>query len=160
MTSDRYFDDLRAGDRFESAGLTITESAIIDFATQWDPQPFHLDAEYARTASAFGGLIASGLHTTCATLRLWLADQILIASTIGSPGIDQIRFLRPVRPGDTLRVVTELLELRPSASKPDRGSVKMRHTTSNHRGETVLTMDALVIVRKRPGAAPSAGRGV
>jgi len=159
MTSDRYFDDLRAGERFESAGLTITESAIIDFAAQWDPQPFHLDAEYARSESAFGGLIASGLHTTCATLRLWLADKILIAGTIGSPGIDQVRFLRPVRPGDTLRVVTELLELRPSASKPDRGSAKMRHTTTNQRGETVLTMDALVIVRRRPGVASSSAPG-
>jgi acyl dehydratase len=150
MTSDRYFDDLNVGDRFESAGLTITESAIIDFATQWDPQPFHLDAEYARTEGAFGGLIASGLHTTCATLRLWLTDRILIASSIGSPGVEQIRFLRPVRPGDTLRVTTELLELRPSASRPDRGTVRIRHTTSNQRGETVLTMDTLVIVRRRP----------
>ena len=150
MTSNRYFDDLSVGDRFESAGLTVTESAIIDFAAQWDPQPFHLDAEYARTEGAFGGLIASGLHTTCVTLRLWLADRILIASSIGSPGVEQIRFVRPVRPGDTLRVVTELLELRPSASRPDRGTAKIRHTTSNQRGEAVLTMVTLVIVRRRP----------
>ena len=159
MTSDRYFEDLRAGDRFDSAGLTIAESAIIDFATQWDPQPFHLDVEYARNQGAFGGLIASGLHTMCATLRLWLADKILIACTIGSPGIDQVRFLRPVRPGDTLRVVTDLVELRPSASKPDRGSVTLRHTTSNQQGEVVLTMDALVIVRKRPAVPASVARG-
>ncbi len=146
----RYFEDFRVGQRFESGGLTITEDAIIGFAAQWDPQPFHLDAEYARTKGHFGGLIASGLHTMCATLRLWLADRIFIDCTIGSPGVDEARFLKPVRPGDTLRVVTELLELRPSRSKPDRGSVKMRHTTLNQHGETVMTMDARVILRKRP----------
>lgn len=151
MTSDRYFDDFRAGDRFESAGLTVTESAIIDFATQWDPQPFHIDAEYARTEGNFGGLIASGLHTMCITLRLWLADRVFIACTIGSTGLDGTRFLRPLRPGDTVRVVTELLELQPSRSKPDRGTVRMRHSTSNHRGELIMTMDARVILRKRPG---------
>jgi acyl dehydratase len=150
MNSDRYFDDFRAGDTFESTGLTITESAIIDFAVQWDPQPFHLDAEHARTRGAFGGLIASGLHTMCASLRLWMDDRIFIACTIGSPGMDEVQFLRPVRPGDTLRVVTELLELRPSTSKPDRGSVRMRHTTLNQRDEVVMTMDARVILRKRP----------
>ncbi len=153
MTRDRYFDDLGIGDRFESAGLTITESAMIDFATQWDPQPFHLDAEYARTRGHFGGLIASGLHTTCVTLRLWLADQVLLASSVGSPGVDQIRFLRPVRPGDTLRVVTEFLKLQPSGSRPDRGTVTIRHTTTNQHGEVVLTMDTRVIVRRRPAGA-------
>ncbi|MCW5747967.1 MAG: MaoC family dehydratase [Alphaproteobacteria bacterium] len=153
MASDRYFDDFRAGERFESAGLTITESAIIDFALQWDPQPFHIDAEYARTAGDFGGLIASGLHTISATHRLWFADRIFGACAIASPGFDEVRFVRPVRPGDTLRVVTELLELRPSASKPDRGVVKMRHTTLNRRDEVVLTIDARVLLRRRPAAA-------
>jgi acyl dehydratase len=149
MPDDRYFDDFRAGDRFESAGLTITESAIIDFALQWDPQPFHIDAEYARAAGDFGGLIASGLHTISASHRLWFADRIFGACTIASPGFDAVQFLKPVRPGDTLRVVTELLELRPSESKPDRGAVKMRHTTFNQRGEEVLTIDARVILRRR-----------
>ncbi|HJQ60845.1 MAG TPA: MaoC family dehydratase [Vineibacter sp.] len=150
MTDTRYFDDFRAGERFESGGLTVTESAIVDFALQWDPQPFHIDAEYARTEGAFGGLIASGLHTISATHRLWFADRIFGACTIASPGFDSVRFLRPVRPGDTLRVVTELLELLPSASKPDRGAVKMRHTTLNQRGEEVLVIDARVILRRRP----------
>lgn len=150
MTSDRYFDDFQAGDRFDSSGLTITESAILDFALQWDPQPFHIDAEYSRTEGNFGGLIASGLHTMCATLRLWMADRIFITCTIGSPGLDGVSFLRPVRPSDTLHVSTELLDLRPSESKPDRGTVKMRHTTSNQRGEIVMTMDARVILRRRP----------
>ena len=152
MTNDRYFDDFRVGERFESAGLTITESAIIDFAAQWDPQPFHLDAEYARTRGHFGGLIASGLHTMSVTLRLWLADRVFIACTVGSPGLDGVRFLRPVRPGDTLRVTSELRALQPSASKPDRGTVTMRHTTSNQHGEAVMTMDARVILRRRPAS--------
>jgi acyl dehydratase len=151
MTSDRYFDDFSVGDRFQSSGLTITESAILDFALQWDPQPFHIDAEYSRTEGHFGGLIASGLHTMCATLRLWMADRIFLSCTIGSPGLDGVQFLKPVRPGDTLCVVTELLDLRRSESRPDRGSVKMRHTTTNQRGETVMTMDARVILRRRPG---------
>jgi acyl dehydratase len=86
----------------------------------------------------------------CASLRLWMDDRIFIACAIGSPGMDEVQFLKPVRPGDTLRVVTELLELRPSTSKPDRGSVRMRHTTLNQRGEMVMTMDARVILRKRP----------
>ncbi|TWT13504.1 MaoC family dehydratase [Reyranella sp. CPCC 100927] len=150
MSSARYFEDFRDGERFESGGLTITESAILDFALQWDPQPFHVDAEYARNKGNFGGLIASGLHTMSATLRLWLADRIFIDCTIGSPGLDETRFLRPVRPGDTLRVVTELRDLRPSTSKPDRGSVLLRHTTLNQRGEVVMTMNARVILRKRP----------
>ena len=152
MSSARYFDDFRVGERFESAGLTITESAIVDFAVQWDPQPFHIDAEYARSEGNFDGLIASGLHTMCATLRLWIADRIFAACTIGSPGLDETRFLRPVRPGDTLRVVTELREMRPSASKPDRGWVLVGHTTLNQRSEVVMTMNARVILRKRPGA--------
>jgi acyl dehydratase len=152
MTSERYFEDFSAGDRFESGGLTITESAIVDFAALWDPQPFHIDAEYARTVGHFGGLIASGLHTMCVSLRLWLADRIFIACTVGSPGVEQIRFVKPVRPGDTLRVVTELLELRPSSSRPDLGSIRMRHTTLNQRGEVVMTMEPQVIVRRRPPA--------
>lgn len=146
----RYFDDFHAGDVFVSPGMTITESAIVDFASQWDPQPFHIDAEFARSEGNYGGLIASGVHTMATTLKLWLADGILKHCTIGSPGLDGIRFPLPVRPGDTLRVTTEFLETRASASKPDRGIVKVRHVTRNQRGEVVLTMDANVILTRRP----------
>src|SRR5689334_15517618 len=121
----RYYEDFKVGDRFTSAGLTMTETAIIDFARQWDPQPFHTDVEFAKKWT-FGGLIASGLHTMAATLRLWLDQGVFRACSLGSPGIGEVQFPRPVRPGDTLRVVTDITELRLSASKTDRGIARIR----------------------------------
>lgn len=148
MSEQRYFDDFTVGQKFESPGLTITESAIIDFALQWDPQPFHMDAELANTWN-YGGLIASGLHTMCASLRLWLSQQIFAHCNLGSPGFDNTRFLRPVRPGDTIRVVSEILDLKPSASKPDRGACRIRQTTFNQKGEEVLVMETVVLLKRR-----------
>lgn len=148
---DRYFEDFSVGDTFVSASLTITESAMVDFAWQWDPQPFHIDAEFARSWN-YGGLIASGLHTMSASLRLWLQLGIFHACNLGSPGLDNVRFVRPVRPGDTLHVVTEIVDLRPSASKPDRGIGRIRQTTRNQRGEDVLTMDTTVLLKRRAPA--------
>ncbi len=114
--------------------MTVTESAIIDFARQWDPQPFHVDAEFAK-GWTFGGLIASGLHTMSITLRLWLDQGILRACSLGSPGLGEVTFPRPVRPGDTLRVATEVVQLRQSSSKPDRGIIRIRQATLNQRDE-------------------------
>lgn len=146
--SDRYFEDFEVGDRFVSGGMTITESAILDFARQWDPQPFHIDVEFARTWH-FGGLIASGLHTMSVTLRLWLDQGIFRACSMGAPGIGPVAFPRPVRPGDTLHVATDIVELRPSASKPDRGLAKIRQVTLNQRGEPVMEQDTLVFLKRR-----------
>jgi acyl dehydratase len=118
--SDRYYEDFHVGERFVSGGMTLTEAGIIEFACQWDPQPFHTDVEFARTWT-FGGLIASGMHTMAVTLRLWLDQGIFRACSLGSPGIGEVQFPHPVRPGDSLRVVTDIVELRASASRRDRG---------------------------------------
>jgi acyl dehydratase len=149
--TDRYFEDFRKGERFVSGGMTLTESAIIDFARQWDPQPYHIDVEFSKKW-AFEGLIASGLHTMCTSLRLWLDMGVFRACSLGSPGLGETQFPRPVRPGDTLRVVTDIVELRPSASKPDRGLARIRQVTINQRGEHVMEQETLVFLKKRPVA--------
>jgi len=151
--TDRYYEDFKIGDRFMSGGMTVTEADIIAFARQWDPQPFHIDAEFARKW-AYGGLIASGLHTMCMTLRLWLDLGILRACSLGSPGLGEVQFPRPVRPGDTLRVVTDITELRPSSSKADRGVARIRQVTINQRDEPVMEQETVVILKRRP--APGA----
>ncbi|TAJ39659.1 MAG: MaoC family dehydratase [Reyranella sp.] len=150
--TDRYYEDFKIGDRFTSGGMTMTEAGIIEFARQWDPQPFHIDAEFARKWT-YGGLIASGLHTMSATLRLWLDLGIFRASSLGSPGIGEVQFPRPVRPGDTLRVVTDITELRPSSSKPDRGVARIRQVTINQRDEPVLEQETTVFLKRRPASA-------
>jgi acyl dehydratase len=147
--SDRYYEDFKVGDRFTSAGLTLSEAAIVDFARQWDPQPFHMDSEFAKKWT-FGGLIASGLHTMAVTLRLWLDQGVFRACSLGSPGIGEVQFPRPVRPGDTLRVVTDITELRLSTSKTDRGIARIRQVTINQRGEQVMEQETTVFLRRRP----------
>lgn len=146
--SDRYFEDFKVGDRFVSAEHTMTEAAIIDFARQWDPQPFHVDPEFAR-GWTYGGLIASGLHTMSATLRLWLDLGVFKACSLGSPGLGEVQFPRPVRPGDTLHVVTDIVQLRASASRLDRGIARIRQVTVNQRNEPVLEQETTVFLKRR-----------
>ena len=146
--SDRYFEDFKVGDRFVSDRHAMTEAAIIDFARQWDPQPFHVDPEFARSWT-YGGLIASGLHTMSATLRLWLDLGVFKACSLGSPGLGEVQFPRPVRPGDTLHVVTDIVELRASASRPDRGIARIRQVTVNQRNEPVLEQETTVFLKRR-----------
>lgn len=150
--TDRYYEDFKVGERFTSGGLTMTEAGIVEFARQWDPQPFHIDAEFAKKWT-YGGLIASGLHTMSVTLRLWLDLGIFRACSLGSPGIGDVQFARPVRPGDTLRVVTDIVELRLSASKSDRGIARVRQVTINQRGEAVLEQETTVFLKRRPTLA-------
>jgi len=116
----KFLQDIRIGDKAALGSHTFTAEEIKTFAQAFDPQPFHVDIEFARKWS-FGGLVASGLHTMCVTLKLWLEMGVLKASSLGSPGLGETQFPRPVRPGDTLRVITDIVELRASASKPDRG---------------------------------------
>ena len=150
--TDRYYEDFKVGERFTSGGLTMTEAGIVEFARQWDPQPFHIDAEFAKKWT-YGGLIASGLHTMSVTLRLWLDLGIFRACSLGSPGIGEVQFARPVRPGDTLRVITDIVELRVSASKSDRGIARVRQVTINQRGEAVLEQETTVFLKRRPTLA-------
>ncbi|MDD2673033.1 MAG: MaoC family dehydratase [Syntrophales bacterium] len=144
-----YFDDFKAGDIFESPGITVTESSIIDFASRFDPQPFHMDVE-AGKKSPYKGLIASGIHTMALTFRLFLMTNTLKDSSLGSPGFDELKWLKPVRPGDTLHMTAEVLEVLPSRSQPDRGIVKFLYSAWNQNGERVLTVTGNQIVRRRP----------
>ena len=148
----RYLDDLKPGDRFVSGGLTLTEAEIIDFAFRYDPQPFHLDAN-AAADSPYGGLIASGFQSIAVCFRLFIQSGIFAESSIGSPGLDELRWLAPVRPGDTLKSVVEVLEVRPSQSKPDRGIARLLYKAENQRGETVLSFIGNNMLKRRPAAA-------
>jgi acyl dehydratase len=145
----RYFEDFEAGDCFESATLTVSETLIVEFARFYDAQVFHTDPEAART-TVYGGLIASGLQTIALTFKLFLETGTVAASSLGSPGLDEVRWKAPVRPGDVLHVIAEVLETRASTSKPDRGIVRMLYTTLNQRGEAVLTMIGNQLLRRRP----------
>jgi acyl dehydratase len=146
---DRYFDDFEIGERFRSNGATMTEADIIEFALAYDPQPFHIDTE-AAAKSPYGGLIASGQHTFGIGWRMFLQEGLFKACSMGSPGVDELRWTAPVRPGDTIHTVADVLEKRPSASKPDRGLLRMGYRMVNQRDETVLTMSILHILQKRP----------
>ncbi|KXB28920.1 MULTISPECIES: MaoC family dehydratase [Dechloromonas] len=143
----RYLDDLTPGQRFTSPGLTLTEAEIIDFAWRYDPQPFHLDAN-AAAESPYGGLIASGFQSLAICFRLFIQSGLLADSSLGSPGIDELRWLAPVRPGDTLHSEIEVLEARPSKSKPDRGIARLRYHAVNQRGEVVLSFIVNHLLRR------------
>jgi acyl dehydratase len=150
---DVYFEDFTPGREFRTEGITVTEGQIIDFAMTFDPQPVHLNVEAAK-ATIYEGLIASGFQTMALTFRLFIQTRALAACSLGSPGVDEVRFLRPVRPGDTLQATVQVLDQRPSTSKPDRGIVRLHWTTLNQRGEPVLTLTSMQLVRRRPPAGP------
>src|SRR2546430_1055634 len=143
----RYFEDLKAGDRFKSGTYSVSEEQIISFAREFDPQPFHLDAAAARQ-TMFKTLIASGWHTAAITMRLFVQTLNFAEGAVGL-GVDELRWPNSVRPGDALRVETEIVDLRPSKSKPDRGIVRIRNVTTNQRGEIVQTMFASALVPKK-----------
>jgi len=145
---ERYLEDLHVGDRFNSGPYEVTEAGIINFAGDFDPQPFHLDPEGAQQ-SIFEGLVASGWHTAAITMRLLVTGGLNLAGGAVGLGADELRWPRPVRPGDVLRLELEILEVRPSRSKPDRGTVRLRYVTRNQRNETVMTLMATVLVPKR-----------
>ena len=144
----RYLDDLFPGQHFNTPGITLTEADIIDFALRYDPQPFHLDANAAAN-SPYGGLIASGFQSLALCFRLFIQSGMLAESSMGSPGIDELRWLAPVRPGDTLHTEIEVIEVRPSKSKPDRGIARLRYHAVNQRGEVVLTLIINHLLRRR-----------
>ena len=152
-----HFDDMAAGMRFESLGKTLSEAEILDFAFQYDPQPFHIDVAYAETGP-YGGLIASGIQTIAVALRMMVQARVFAPETvIGSPGVEELKWLQPVRPGDTIRSTGELLDVRASRSKPERGLVRYRMEVLNQRDEVVMTMTSTTIVRREPAADAAAG---
>jgi acyl dehydratase len=144
----RYFEDYVPGLTVDCGSFPISEAEIIAFAKEYDPQPFHIDPVGA-AEGPYGGLIASGWQTTSLMMRL-LVDHFLDGETsLGAAGVDQIRWPRPVRPGDTLRVRVTVLEARRSRSKPDRGIVRSEATVTNADGETVMTLQAINFIRAR-----------
>ena len=146
--SDLFFDDFEIGQSFRTRGATLSEAQILDFAFQYDPQPFHLDLQAARE-SPYGGLIASGFQTLLVAFRVFYQEKIINACSIGSPGMESVRWLMPVRPGDTLTVRAEVLDKRPSKSKPDRGVLKMHYEVMNQVEETVMTFEITHIFLRR-----------
>src|SRR6266851_6728740 len=145
----RYLDDFAVGQIFASGRMCIDEDRIKSFAAEFDPQPFHLDAEAARK-SLFGGLAASGWHTAALTMRLLVESEIKPVGGIVGAGFDELRWPRPVRPGDELRVESEVLEVRPSKSRPDQGLIKVRTTTLNQKDEAVQISVGNLLVPCRP----------
>lgn len=145
-----WFEDFEVGQVNEFGSYAVTEEEILEFGRRYDPQPFHVDEEAARE-SPYGGLIASGWHTCSMCMRL-MVDQMLAdrSGSLGSPGVDGIRWLRPVRPGDILSVRVEVLETRPSTSKPDRGSIRIRSTLLDQHGQVPMVMESRGIFRRRP----------
>lgn len=152
QVTELYLEDLHVGDRFGSDTIEVTREDIIAFARDFDPQPFHLD-EKAAEQSVFKELVASGWHTAAMSMKLFVTGGLQLAGGSVGLGVDELRWPQPVRPGDTLRLETEILEVRSSKSKPDRGIIRIRNVTTNQRGEVVQTFMAFVMVRRRlPGA--------
>ncbi len=144
-----YLDDFTEGSIFETEGKTVSEAEILEFAFKYDPQSFHMDVEAAKEGP-FGGLIASGIQTMAIGLRLLLQAQVFApGASMGSPGMDELRWLKPVRPGDTLRMRGEVLEVKPSRSKPSQGLLRYRMTIFNQHGEDVMSMVGIQIIKRR-----------
>ena len=145
-----HFEDLAIGTTWHSAALTVTEADIIAFASAFDPQPFHTDPVAAAAHRLFRGLAASGWHTTAMTMRLFATAETTIAGGIIGNGIDELRWPKPVRPGDTLRVTSEVVELRPPAPGRTTGWARIRNTTTNQNDEIVQSMIANLTIPLRP----------
>lgn len=143
-----FFEDFNVGQQFESRGVTLTESQIIDFALVYDPQPIHVDVPGARSGP-FEGLIASGFQTLALTFRLFWDTGTMAECGMGAPGIDELKWLKPVRPGDTLRTKVKVVAIRESSSKNDRGTVTLNYSGINQNDEVVINFSVAQIMRKR-----------
>jgi acyl dehydratase len=147
----RFFEDFPVGEIVEFGDRLVTADEIVAFAKDWDPQPFHLDAEAARS-SQIGELIASGWHSGAMLIRMMCDAYLLDSASEGAPGIDEIRWLKPVRPGDRLRARRTTVSARPSRSRPQIGVIEFHHELSNQNGETVLTLRGPSFIRRREAA--------
>jgi acyl dehydratase len=146
--SQLYLEDFQVGQVVELGSTTITRDEILDFATQYDPQPFHVD-EAAAEQSIYGGLIASGWHTVSLFMRLLVDGLLCQAASLGSPGVDEVRWLKPVRPGDTLSARSIIHAVIPSRSKPDRGILRTTYEMFNQDGDRVLSMKGVGMFARR-----------
>ena len=145
----RYLEDLTVGEAHQLGSITVTEDGIVDFARAFDPQPFHVDRE-AAARSHFGGLVASGWHTCSVSMRLMCDSYINQTVSLGSPGVESIRWPNPVRPGDNITFRRRIVESRASKSRPQMGIVRTQWSGTNQRGETVLEMDGWGMFGRRP----------
>lgn len=148
----KYFEDFSVGDVFHLGEVEVTEEAIIEFAERYDPQPFHIDPA-AAVESPFGGLVASGWHTCAMFMRLFCDGLLFDSSSQGSSGMEEVRWLAPVRPGDTLRGRVEVLETKRSGTRPNRGTVFFRHEMVNQDDVVVLRMVGRGLYGTRPDAS-------
>ena len=146
----RFLDDFAVGEKFTTGEAEITEAMILAFARDYDPQPFHIDPVAAK-ASIYGGLIASGFQTLALGFRLVLDTGVFAASSMGSPGFDELRWLKPVHAGDRLHVEAEVIGIAPSRSKPDRGIIRIAYRYLDQSGEPVLTCAMMHLLRRRQG---------
>lgn len=146
-----YFEDFEEGQVFGLGEKTLTKEEIVAFAREYDPQPFHVDEEAAR-GSAFGGLVASGWHTAAVFMRLYVDAVLHRAASMGSPGVEELRWLKPVRPGDPLSASLTVLGTEPSSRNPRRGTVYFVSEVRNGRGEKVMTMKARGLFARRNGS--------
>ena len=147
--SEIWFESFTVGQEFRTPGKTISEAEVLDFAFQYDPQPIHMD-KTAAEKGLYGGLIASGWQTTAVGFRLFMALNPFGNASMGSPGVDELRWLKPVRPGDTIRMTAKVFEVKASRSKPDRGIVNLTYTILNQDDEAVMTLKAAQLMRRRP----------
>lgn len=145
----RYLDDFTVGEIFESRSASLTEGQIMDFALTWDPQPFHIDKP-ASIEGPFGGIIASGFQTQVLAFRLFYDLGLIAKSNIIGLGVDEARWPAPVRPDDALRNIVEVVEIKPSSSKPDRGVLKLAHKVVNQDDVVVMTFTTIKILRRFP----------
>lgn len=146
---DRYFEDYVEGEVYRFGSIAVTEDEVIGFAKRYDPQSFHIDPEAARR-SPFGGLIASGWHTAGLMMRLFADHYLTHVASLASPGLDELRWLKPVRPGDTLSIRVTVLKAVASKSKPDRGVVTSGIEVLNQADEIVMTLKAVNFIGRRP----------
>ncbi|MBV8186472.1 MAG: MaoC family dehydratase [Alphaproteobacteria bacterium] len=151
MPSDtpRYWDDYEVGAKYPLGSTLFTADEIVAFAREYDPQSFHVDPEAARQ-SLFGGLIASGWHVVAKLMRLFVDNYVDQRTALGSPGVDEVRWLKPVRPGDTLTAWLECAGKAPSKSRPEMGVVHEHWRATNQKGELVLTLRGVNMVRRKP----------
>jgi len=151
----RFFEDYEAGRVYEFGTITVREQDIIDFARQFDPQDFHVDPVKA-ASHPFGGIVASGWHTVSLAMRLYVDHCLSHVASLGSPGVDEVRWPNPLRPGDKLRIRVTILETRPSQSKPDRGIVRACVEAMNQEDAPVLSMIVVSLLGRRQKASGTA----
>ncbi len=145
----KYFEDFPVGFSLTTSTVTLSEADIIAFAREHDPQPFHIDPE-AAADTVYGGVIASGFQTLIAGFKLWLAEGGWAEASMGSPGLDELRWLRPVRPGAVLRMTATVVASRPSSKSADRGYTTVDHVISDETGAAVMTYRGVHMLKRRP----------